>query len=116
MKRQSVLLIFMGYFNMFGFKLFLCNFTGPHFADSEEWDAVSKILLYSYTLHQHRLTVQAVKLYNLMNSLVDADWGTHATLRFLAYLAGEVQGSPQYTNMRVTPSLKDKVRSVVWAQ
>ncbi|PNF25042.1 hypothetical protein B7P43_G06983 [Cryptotermes secundus] len=84
----------------------------PHFADSEEWDAVSQILAYSYTLHQHHLTVQAVKLYNLMNSLVDTGWGTNATLRFLASLAGEVQICPQNTNMRMTLSSKDRDVSV----
>jgi hypothetical protein len=92
---------------------FLFHFTGPpHFADSEDWDAVSEILAYSYTLHQHHLTVQAVKLYNMMNSLVDAGWGTIATLRFLVSLAGEVQDCPQDTNMRVTPSSVDRVRPI----
>jgi hypothetical protein len=95
---------------MFQFKPFLCHFTGPHFADSEEWDAASEILAYSYKLHQHHFTVQAVKLYNLVNSLVDVGWGTDATLHFLANLAGEVQGCPQDTNMRVTPSSKVRVR------
>jgi hypothetical protein len=91
---------------------FVLHFTGSHFADNGEWDAVSQIVAYSYTLHQHHLTVQAVKLYNLVNSLVDTGWGTNATLRFLANLAGEVQSCPQDTNMRVTLSSKDRVRSI----
>jgi hypothetical protein len=95
---------------------FVLHFTGPHFANYEEWDAVSQIVAYSYMLHQHHFTIQAVKLYNLMNSLVDAGCGMNATLRFLANLAGEVQSCLQDTNMRVTLSSKGRVRSIFWVQ
>jgi hypothetical protein len=59
--------------------------------DDDEWDAFLKILAYSYKLHHCHQTAQAVKLYNLINILLNSGWGRKPILLFLANLAGEVQ-------------------------
>jgi hypothetical protein len=61
------------------------------FRDDDEWDALSKILAYSYGLHHCHQTAQAAKLYNLINILLNSGWGRKPILLFLANLAGEVQ-------------------------
>ena len=68
-----------------------CTISTGCIRDDEEWDALSKILAYSYILHQCHLTSQAVKLYNLLNNLLTSGWGGNPILLFLANLAGEVQ-------------------------
>lgn len=60
------------------------------FRDDDEWDALSKILAYSYRLHHCHQTAQAAKLYNLINILVNSGWDRKPILLFLANLA-EVQ-------------------------
>jgi hypothetical protein len=59
--------------------------------DDDEWDTLPKILAYSHRLHEHHLTAQAMKLYNLLNILLNSGWGSKPILLFLANLAGEVQ-------------------------
>ena len=66
-------------------------FTDCCFRDDDEWDALPKILEYSYKLHHCHQTAQAVKLYNLLNILLNSGWGGKPILLFLANLAGEVQ-------------------------
>jgi hypothetical protein len=66
--------------------------------DDDEWDALPKILAYSYKLHQCHLTAQAMKLYDLLNILLNSGWGRKPVLLFLANLAGEVQDN----NMKVS--------------
>jgi hypothetical protein len=106
-----VSILYLEYRDVFQFEPFSHHSTGPHFAD-KEWDAASEVLAYSYALHQRHFTAQAVKLFNLVNSLADAGWGTDAALRFLASLAGEVRGCPQDTSTRLTPSSEVRVRFV----
>lgn len=65
--------------------------SGCCFRQDEEWDALPKILAYSYKLHHCHQTAQAVKLYNLINILLNSGWGKKPILLFLANLAGEVQ-------------------------
>ena len=61
------------------------------FRDDDDWDALSKILAYSYKLHHCHQTAQAAKLNNLINILLNSGWGRKPILLFLANLAGEVQ-------------------------
>jgi hypothetical protein len=65
--------------------------TGCCFRDDDELDALPQILAYSYKLHNCNQTAQAVKLYNLINILLNSGWGRKPILLFLANLAGEVQ-------------------------
>jgi len=68
------------------------------FKDDDEWDALPKILAYSYKLHHCHQTAQAVKLYNLINILLNSGWGRKPILLFLVDLAGEMQDN----NMKVS--------------
>jgi len=61
------------------------------FRHDDEWDALPKILAYSYKLHHCHQTAQAMKLYNLINILLNSGWGRKPILLFLVNLAGEVQ-------------------------
>jgi len=61
------------------------------FKHDDEWDALSKILAYSYKLHHCHQTAQAVKLYNLINILLNSGWGRKPIMLFLVNLAEEVQ-------------------------
>jgi hypothetical protein len=74
--------------------------------NNEEWDAVSQILAYSYRLHECHLTAQAMKVYDLINGLLNAGWDgnptVEAVLLFLANLAGEVQVCAQDTHVKVS--------------
>jgi hypothetical protein len=73
------------------------------FRDDDEWDALPKILAYSYKLHHCHQTAQAVKLCNLINILLNSGWGRMPILLFLANLAGEVQDNSMKVSRKSPP-------------
>ncbi|XP_069680648.1 gamma-tubulin complex component 6 [Periplaneta americana] len=83
----------------------LLNKSSTSCNDTEErWDAVSEILSYAYQLHQRHLTLQAIKVQELTDSLQNAGWTDNpvieSILLLLANLAGEVPDNVQETNVR----------------